>query len=228
MNNINIRAIESTHTSYIDYERFFCLCTEAAQRYGNIFSLPVADQPTTYLKQVYQTQYIGGKVLDFGCGVHKPLQKILNLDDFYYHSCDSDRSGQFTYSCVEEIPNNTFYEIIAANQVFEHLSFADTIKIVLKLSQHLAPGGIFQIGTPNPQHPTRHLSNPTHITPFNYLNLCALLELSGLDPFYCVRCNKIPGPQWYERPLINLICRVFRMDWCDTVYAVGRKSNNHD
>ena len=153
----------------------------------------------------------------------KTLQSVLRIGSDRYNTCDSDPSGEFTYSAVGDIPADITYHIIAANQVFEHLEFAEAIETTKSLAQHIVQGGILQIGVPNPQHPTRQLCNPTHKTPWTYMNLCALIELAGLDPFYCARCNKVPGPAWYERPLINMICRIFRMDWCDTVYAVGKK-----
>jgi hypothetical protein len=205
------------------YEEFFSLTELAFQRYGSVFSLPVSEEPYTYLRNTYFSQFRGGRVLDFGCGFQKPLQKVLGIDETCYHSCDSDPRGLFSFKEVSDIPQGNEYDIIAANQVFEHLSFMEGIHTACNLARHVAPGGIMQIGVPNPQHPTRQMSNPTHITPWNYLNLCALLELGGLDPFYCARCNKVPGPRWYERPFVGMVSRVFRMDWCDTVYAVGRR-----
>ena len=207
----------------VEYEEFFSLTERAFQRYGSIFSLSVSDEPYEYLHNIYKSQYLGGCVLDFGCGARKPLQKVLGVDETCYHSCDSDPGGVFTFKEVSDIPQENKYDIIAANQVFEHLTFIEGIRTSYNLARHVAPGGIMQIGVPNPQHPTRQMSNPTHITPWNYLNLCALLELGGLDPFMCSRCNKVPGPRWYERPFVGMVSRVFRMDWCDTVYAVGRK-----
>jgi len=49
------------------------------------------------------------------------------------------------------------------------------------------------------------------------------MELGGLDPFLCARSNKHLGIPWWQRPLVSVMCRAFRMDWCDTVYVVGRK-----
>lgn len=209
--------------SAVPYDRFFGLCNKAFQRHGSIFSLPVAAHPYEYLKFMYDLNYQGGRVLDFGCGTQKPLQKVLGIGDDLYHSCDNDPSGMFTYASLNEIPQEAVYEIVASNQVFEHLSFEEGIQTAMVLTRHVAPGSILQIGVPNPAHPTRFLSSPVHKTPWNYFNLCALIELGGLDPFYCARCNKVPGPRWYERPFVNIICRVFRMDWCDTVYVVGRR-----
>jgi hypothetical protein len=210
-------------TPSVPYDKFFGLSALACQRYGSIFSLPVAEQPYTFLLEQFRSHYRGGRVLDFGCGAQKTLQKVLDVDDLSFHSCDNDPSGAFTFHDLSEIPTINLYEIISANQVFEHLSFEEGIRTAVALAGHVAPGGILQIGVPNPQHPTRQMGNPTHVTPWSYHNLCALLELGGLDPYYCVRCNKTPVPRWYERPLVAIMCRVFRMDWCDTVYAVGKR-----
>ncbi len=207
----------------VAYDRFFSLCGKAYERFGSIFDLPVDKGPYECLRAAYLRDYPGGRVLDFGCGAGKPLKRALGLGDDRYHSCDSDRSGTFTYASPQEIPEGVLYEIVAANQVFEHLDFADGIRTAVVLARHVARGGILQIGVPNPDHPTRFLSNPTHLTPWNYVNLCALLELSQLQVSYCARTNKARGPRWWERPLVDLMCRVFRMDWCDTVYAVGRR-----
>jgi hypothetical protein len=206
----------------IAYNQFFDLCTKAYERFGLIFALPVTKSPYHYLRQAYQS-YPGGRVLDFGCGTSKQLQTVLELPNALYHTCDTDSGGHFTYNAIDQIPPEETYQIIAANQVFEHLAFDEAITAAIELAKHLAPGGIFLISTPNPQHPTRQLSNPTHKTPWGYLNLYALLALGGLDPFFCARYNKTAGPRWYERPWVGMICRVYRMDWCDNVYAVGRK-----
>lgn len=214
-------------TTAIPYERFFALCGKAAERYGSILHLPVAAQPYAYLQASYAAQYPGGWVLDFGGGARKPLQQVLGINDAHYHACDTDPSGEFTYAALEDIPRDAHYDIVAANQVFEHLTFEDGVRTAMTLARHVAPGGVLLIGVPNPAHPTRHMSNPTHQTPWNYLNLYALLALGGLDPFFIARCNKVPAPRWHERPLINLLCRVFRMDWCDTVYAVGKREDGH-
>jgi hypothetical protein len=39
------------------YAHFFDLCTKAARRYGNTFSLPVAASPYNYLRALYNSRY---------------------------------------------------------------------------------------------------------------------------------------------------------------------------
>jgi hypothetical protein len=129
----------------------------------------------------------------------------------------------FTYLSPDMVPEETAYEIIVASQVFEHLNLEEGIQMAIKLAKYVAPGGIFLIGISNPSHPTRYQTSPVHKTPWTYLDLYALLRLGGLEVIFCARCNKYPAPPWYARPFINMICRVFRMGWCDTVYAVGKR-----
>lgn len=207
----------------IPYDRFFSLTKEGFLRYGNIFDLPVTEGPYSFLAREYQEKYHNCAVLDFGCGASRVLQEVLGISDRLYFACDTDPTAQVSFRNLADIPDDMQFQVVVANQVLEHLSFADCIQTVIGLARLVAPGGILLLSVPNPQHPTRHLSNPTHITPLNYLNLYALLKLAGLETTHCARCNKVPGPKWYEWPFVAMVSRVFRMDWCDTVYAVGMK-----
>lgn len=211
-----------SENSSVSYDHFIDLCEKAGKRHGNILDWKLGIHPYAYVKQAYERDYKGGRVLDFGCGAKKPLQAWLGLDDNHYFTCDSDPGGNFSFSDPRSIPDNEMFDIITANQVLEHLTFDDGIAVVKELARHLKPGGIFQIGVPNQSHPTRYLSSPVHVTPWNYLNLCAVIEMAGLDPAVVRRHNKFPPPNIIMRPLINYLCRTFRIDWADAIYVVGK------
>lgn len=206
----------------VPYDEFSRLEAEFGQKLGNVWNRPVECGAYTYLKRYRQKHCPEGRVLDFGCGAKKPLQEILGLDDNHYHSCDNDTSGTFTYATPEEIPAAEKYELVAANQVFEHLPFAAGFSVCDVLCRRVAPGGIFLISVPNPDHPTRYRGNPTHLTPWNHLNLCALLKLGGLEVFHCVRTNK-RTLNLAQKIIARVLYDIYRIDWCDTVYAVGRR-----
>jgi SAM-dependent methyltransferase len=205
------------------YNRFFELCGKAFERHGDILDLPTGPHPYDYVKRLYESAYRSGRVLDFGCGAMKPLQKALGLPDALYASCDNDPSGTFTYPSPDAVPVDAQFEIVTSSHAFEHLPFEAGVAVGRKLASHVKPGGVMFVAVPNPKHPTRYLSSPVHITPWNYLNLCALMELSGLDPFHCARTHKHRAPSFIERPFVNWICRRFMMDWCDGIYVVGRR-----
>jgi len=215
---------ESNMSQPVAYDRFFELCGKAFERHGDILDLEVGLHPYAYLQQLYMAKIPSGRVLDFGGGAQKPLQHALGLSDELYFSCDTDPSGHFTYSSPEAIPSGELFSIVASSHSFEHIPFEVGISIGQKLALHVQPGGVFCIAVPNPKHPTRYLSSPVHVTPWNYLNLCALFELSGLDPFYCARTHKHKAPSFIERPFVNWMCRRFMMDWCDGIYVVGRRN----
>ncbi|VAX23732.1 hypothetical protein MNBD_NITROSPINAE02-1775 [hydrothermal vent metagenome] len=207
----------------VAYDDIFSLCDKAFGRYGGILDLPVARQPYEYIREEYKKNYPGGKVLDFGCGAKKPLRRFAGIPDDLYYSCDEDQSAQYSYDKPSGIPDDHLFDIIFANQVFEHLQFDNCISTAKILSGHLKPGGIFLISVPNTSHPVRFLSSPFHITPLNHMYIYAIMEIAGLDPSYCARYNKKPAPKWYIRPMINVICRTFRIDWCDSVFVIGRR-----
>jgi len=208
----------------ITYSRFFELCSKAYERHGDILGLPAGIHPYEYLKRAYHNDYPGGKVLDFGCGADMPLKHAIGLADTQYFACDNDEGATFHYHEVYNIPTEEMFDIISACHVLEHIPFQGALNVVKALASHVKEGGIMMIIVPNPMHPTRYLaSNPLHITPLNYLNICAMLELAGLDPYMCARTHKHRAPLFFERPIINWLCKRFMMDWCDGIYAVGRR-----
>jgi len=206
------------------YNNFFDLCEEGYATFGDILDLPVGVHPYDYVGNIIKkTEILELKLLDFGCGVKKPMQKVLQLSEQQYFSCDDDPSGDFSYRSIEEIPEAQNFELITSSHALEHLSFDDGIKVVAKLSKYLKHDGSILIAVPNPKHPTRYLSSPVHVTPWNYLNIYSMMVMADLKVIHCARYNKFPRPPFYIRPLINLICRYFMMDWADSIFVVGKK-----
>lgn len=207
------------------YNRFFELCEDGYNDFGDILDLPVGNHPYEYLRSIidkYQDNNF--TLLDFGCGAKKPLQQELHLHEQNYFSCDDDPSGNFSFRTISAIPELSHFDIIASSHALEHMPFTTGIEAVANLANFLKPEGTFLIAVPNPKHPTRYLSSPVHVTPWNYLNIYALMVMADLEVVHCARYNKFPGPPFYIRPLINLMCRYFMMDWADSIFVVGRKS----
>ena len=211
-------------TKEIPYDRFFSLCEKAFARVGSIFDLPVAAGPYEYLRETFARDYPRGRVLDFGCGVKKPLQRVLALGDDRYHSCDSDPLGKFTYGSPEAIPPaGTSGRLAAANQVIEHLGFGEALRVTSQLARHVAPGRHLRDRGPQSGPIPRGSSAIRRTRPPGTSSTSA--QLGAGRPGTGVLClrDKVPGPRWWERPLVNLMCRVFRMDGCDSVFAIGRR-----
>lgn len=213
-------------TDSVAYDQFFELCGKAFERHGDILDLPVLAHPYQYIADALKEDYPGGTILDFGCGAKSPIRQVVSISDKDYFTCDSDPSANVNFREIEDIPKEQVFDIVTSNHVFEHLPFEVGLAVGKQLAARTKPGGIMVIGVPNPKHPTRFISSPVHTTPWNYLNLCAVMELAGMDAFLCARNHKHKAPNLLMRPLIHYLCRVFMMDWCDSIYVVGRKAES--
>ena len=91
-------------------------------------------------------------------------------------------------------------------------------------AKHMAEGAYLIISVPNVQHPVRWRGDPTHVTPWNYKDLYMLIRYVGLECVEIVRYNKFPGPtSFLDRLVCSIVDRIYRIDWCDSIVAVGRK-----
>lgn len=205
----------------LTYHRLQTGRKECSRRWGSIQALPIVPSAYERCRALYAE--LGGPVLDVGAGVDKPLQHVLGIAPPEYASLDNDPDGAFDYRRGEDIPAGRAFRLIVANQFFEHLSIEQTFSVLGRLAAGLAPGGKLLITVPNIAHPNRFWA-VTHVTPWDYMSLCALLELSGLRCVEIARYNKTAGPQTdEERHLVALMARLYRMDWCDSVLLVGEK-----
>jgi len=204
---------------------FYTNCTqECVKKFGILFDLPIIKSPYLKCQQIYKE----GKVLDFGAGKNKPMQKTLNLDDYTYFSLDDDPHGIFDYRSYEDIPIDKKFSLITANQVFEHISLEESITLINSLCRHLVPGGSIVITVPNIEHPTRHRTNVTHLTYWNYKALYFLLRCADLEVKEICRYSKRQPKGIIEKFLAKYISRIYRMDWCDSILIVGKKSNKNN
>jgi 2-polyprenyl-3-methyl-5-hydroxy-6-metoxy-1,4-benzoquinol methylase len=178
---------------------------------------------------VCQRLYKGGKVLDVGAGVEKPLKQILGLSDDNYYSLDNDPDGNFNYTKPSEIPPPKKFDLIVLNQVLEHIRIDESVGIMEQISKHLDLQGVIIISVPNSQHPVRFWGDATHITSWPIDDLYGLIRHCGLKVTTIARYNKYPltrNP--LKRFIIKTVCKTFRMDWCDSILIVAQRNKAHD
>lgn len=195
---------------------------ECSRRWGSIHSLPIVESAYQRCRALYAE--LGGPVLDVGAGVDKPLQHVLGIAPPEYSSLDDDPDGAFDYRSVAQIPAERQFRLVVANQFFEHLTIDQTFTSLQRLARCLAVGGRLVLSVPNTSHPTRYWGDVTHVTPWDYMALYALLGIVGLACIEIARYNKTPGPQTdEERHLVALMARLYRIDWCDSILVVGER-----
>ena len=193
--------------------------SECYQRFGSIRDLPLRS-PREELQGLLRSD---SAVLDIGAGVHKPLQQYVNLPTQCYFSLDSDPAGDFDFGSFDEVPSDLRFDLMVANQVLEHLTIADAFAMLCSAYRHLVEGGYLLATVPNAAHPVRQW-DATHLTAWPMSSLYSILRYAGFQVVSMARYNKHPltrNP--IKRAVVNIVCEVFRVDWCDSLMIVGQK-----
>lgn len=195
---------------------------ESFRKFGDILSLPVLDSAYMEVKR----NYAGGNVLDIGAGNAHALKQVLGDDivNGRYYSLDTDPRGHFDFSSVQEIPRELQFSMIVANQVFEHLSIDVSLEVMAHAAARLAPGGRLIATVPNVAHPSRFMSNVTHITYWGHHSFYMLFKAAALEVESMARYSKRHPRGIVERIAAHYIGRIYRMDWCDSLLVRAVKN----
>jgi predicted SAM-dependent methyltransferase len=166
-------------------------------------------------------------ILDIGAGdlklKHKFQQAGYSGD---YHTQDIGEEFTYDYNELSEIANQ--YSAIICLDVIEHLSLADGLSLIHKLSSLLTDDGVMIIQTPNGRCVRNPLiSDMTHIHCYNLPDLwayltCMSLRVEGfrvvfeaLDKSYLQRLRELFGRY--------IITRLFGLDYADNIFIVAHK-----
>ena len=136
---------------------------------------------------------------------------------------DNDPCGKFNYSSVKEIPKEMLFKLIVANQFFEHLNIQDSIDIICRLCDHLDKNGHFISTVPNIYHPVRIRGDITHVTFWDYKALYTLYKYANLDTIEILKYSKRYPEGVIERIFSKYMNRIYRIDWCDSIFIAGIK-----
>jgi 2-polyprenyl-3-methyl-5-hydroxy-6-metoxy-1,4-benzoquinol methylase len=194
--------------------------TECHQRFGAILDLPITSSPQSELHTLLRP---GLRVLDVGAGAHKPLRQAVTPVTDSYFSLDTDPDGEFDYRSFEDITPGVEFDLVVANQVLEHLSLEQAFEMARSAFQRLSDGGHLLATVPNAAHPVRQ-RDCTHVTAWPVNDLYSLVRSVGFEVVSIGRYNKFPlTTNPVKRWIVRTVCEQFRMDWCDSIVAVGVK-----
>lgn len=202
----------------MDYAKWHEFSGNILKRFGIFKDLKMIDNPYEFA-----SRYISDcqKVLDLGAGAKVSKGIVRGV----YKSLDNDPTYDHDYSHIDPI-RETFDGIIA-NQFFEHLTFEDGITCFEKVAKILMSGGIMCVTIPNILHPTSWHNNWDHKAYWGYWDIGAMMEMNGIEVINIVRYRKRPHEIYElteeERKMIELISKIFSMDYCRFVMVVGKK-----
>jgi SAM-dependent methyltransferase len=192
---------------------------ECFKKFGSHLDMPLIT-PADALRPLIGP---GVKILDFGAGAHKPFEKIIAATGAEYFSMDADPDGSFHFRTFRDVPEALLFDVVISNQALEHMTVDAAFAVVESIFGVLKSGGRFIATVPNSAHPVRQ-RDCTHVTPWPTNDLYCLLSSAGFDVTVMARYNKAPlTSNPLKRWIVMTVCREFRVDWCDSVLAVGRK-----
>lgn len=195
--------------------------TECFQRFGPIHDMPVR----SVNDELGRLLSSDSRVLDVGAGAHKPFRKFFVQTTDQYYALDTDPAGDFDFRCFTDIPDDRRFDLVLANQVLEHMTMEQAFETVNAVFEHLDVNGHFVATVPNAAHPVRQW-DPTHLTPWPANDLYSLLRSAGFEVVSMARFNKFPlTTDPLKRWVVETVCQEFRVDWCDSVMATGRKTS---
>ncbi len=104
-------------------------------------------------------KYIGGKCLDFGCGI-KPYQQLFSTEEYVGVEIESEiKDPGVVYYDGKTLPfENDTFDSILCSQVFEHIPNLD--EIITEIHRILKPGGYVLLTAP--------FVYPEHLKPFDF------------------------------------------------------------
>lgn len=196
---------------------------ECGQKFGTLFDIKVLNDPIRLIYDMYKLD--AGKILDLGAGRDKPFYNSIKnkVKQGKYYTLDNDKSGDFDFKKVEEINDNIKFDLVFANQFFEHLTIDDSFDLMDKLTNNLNKDALFFATVPNIAHPNRWMSDFTHITFWNIQSLYTLFRFAKMEVIGVYRYSKVHPKSRIDNFIAKKIGKIYRMDWCDSVLIVGKK-----
>ncbi|HEY8360631.1 MAG TPA: methyltransferase domain-containing protein [Ramlibacter sp.] len=166
----------------IDWSKLYAARNTVSRAFPSIWRIPVIKKEMDRLSRHSRP---GAALLEVGAGDRRFERKIKAVcPDVSYQSFDIDRSTRQDYYDIDDIEGR--HDLVYAFEVIEHLTPAQGVEMLRKLKRNLAPGGTLLLGTPNLYHPHRYFGDLTHVTPYKYEELGALLVVAGyrVEGFY--------------------------------------------
>lgn len=201
MTTQTIRADSDHRRASDSWSQLYAYRREAAARFGDVFSLPIAKRARDVL---LAHTAAGNRVLEVGAGDRRMRRHLVDAHgEIDYESMDIDPEGDHDYHDLDEIPSR--YDCVFAFEVIEHLALDEIRAWLPRLAALTKDGGCLLLSTPNTYYPPAYLRDVTHRTPLCYDELAGLVRAAGFQPERIYRI--------YNDPIHRILLRRYALGW---------------
>ena len=202
----------------LPWSRLYEARGEIQERYRDIWDVPIAKR---HSKVLFDAGRDGVALLEIGAGTKGLAQKIAKVwPNAEYRSLDIDRTQAHDFYSLDEVSGE--YDFVCMFDVVEHLRPEIAFETLTRARGFLKPGGKLIASTPNTYHPPTFLRDATHITPWCYDELGALVTMSGfrVDELYRLYNDKFVG-KLVHRVLLYPIHKALDQDFAKQIVVVA-------
>lgn len=203
----------------IDWSKLYQARNVIKKEFPSIWGISLIKKETALLVKHLHSHI---DVLEVGAGDRRLSKFILNkYPTINYKSFDIDKSTEHDFYALEEICGK--FDLIYGFELIEHLTVEDGVEMLRKLKSHLKANGVLILGTPNLYHPHRYFGDLTHVTPYKYEELGALLKISG----FSVECfyRKYNAPFFmriFRIYFFSVIHKLLDIDFANTIFVTAK------
>ncbi|MGQ9427145.1 class I SAM-dependent methyltransferase [Gilvimarinus sp. F26214L] len=204
----------------LDWSGLYRFRRATQKRYKTIWALPIKKR---HHQLVSERLADIDSILELGAGSRNFYDLMRKKkQNLHYKSFDIDRTHAHDFHRLEDIAGE--YDAVCMFEVIEHVPPELAHKMLRTAFGHLRPGGLLFVTTPNTFHPPEYLRDATHITPWCYDELGAVVQHAGFELEALYRLYQDPLllkllRRWIFQPLFRLL----GLDFSKQVIAVGRK-----
>jgi len=163
----------------------------------------------------------GVRILSVGGGSNPRAERLAaRVANAATTTVDPDPEVHADHPGIEDVEGR--FDLALLLEVIEHLSLPDGLDLLRGIRDRLAPDGALVVSTPNVFCPGRFQRDATHVTPYAWDELGAVLSLAGfeVDGLYRV----VPGSFFRRigKALLSPVGRGLGLDHAPSIAALAR------
>lgn len=204
----------------LDWQKLYQHRKDIEKRFGDVWALPVASR---YHRVVANIGGPGVKLLEVGAGDRSFKKRMSSYwGELEYVSCDIDPTYPHEFNHIDDVTGE--YDLICAFEMIEHVTLEEAAHVVQRSYDLLKPGGSMALTTPNIYYPPAFMRDVTHVTPFCYDELGALLTLGGFEITSIHRLyHDSIAKKLIRRYLMYPVFRTIGIDFAKQIIVVATK-----